>query len=233
MNSKAAETRYRNAITRSVAKNRSATRPTKNGETSEASDTVEKTRPACVPVKCSVCVRYVVMVTYHAPQMTYWMNIMIARRVFRNFMSGPLWSFDSHRSLVAGAGLRATSSYINIPARSFGNVSGPHRRAILPRPDASVVTLPLYEPDTPQALRDDVPPVLHLGGVVRDDGNVPAADAEVLRTAERRGLQHDGAGRDGLAVLRRPGGRPVLRDRAHSRVPPSAGRRCCSSTSRR
>src|SRR6185436_19296447 len=77
-------------MTRSVAKNRSATRPTKKGDISEATETVENTRPACVPVKCSVCVRYVVMVTYHAPQMTYWMNIMIARRVFRKLMSGPL-----------------------------------------------------------------------------------------------------------------------------------------------
>src|ERR1700754_1867894 len=90
MNSNAAEMMYRTAITRSVANNRSATRPTKKGETSEASETVEKIRPAWVPVKCSVCVRYVVMVTYHALQMTYWMNIMIARRVFRKFMSGPL-----------------------------------------------------------------------------------------------------------------------------------------------
>ena len=115
-----------------MAKNRSAIRPTKNGDTSDARETVEKTRPAWVPVKFSVCVRYVVMVTYHAPQMTYWMNIMIARRVFRNFMSGPLWPFDSLRSLRASPfdllrsqapGDRSTSSYINILTRSFGSVS--------------------------------------------------------------------------------------------------------------
>jgi hypothetical protein len=73
------------------------------------------------------------------------MNIMTARRVFRKFMSGPLWPFDSLRSLRAGAfdslrSLRAppgdwsTSSYINILARSFGRRFEPHRRVILPPP---------------------------------------------------------------------------------------------------
>ena len=68
-----------------------------------------------------------------------------------------------------------------------------------------------------QAIGDDVPPVLRLGGVVRDDGHVPAADAAVLRAAERPGLQHDGAGGDRLAVLRRHGRRPVLRHREDPR----------------
>src|SRR5262245_9272461 len=77
-----AEITYRNAITRSVAKNRSATRPTKNGETSDAIDTVENTHPAWVPVNPRVCVRYVVIVTYHAPQMTYCRNIITHRRIF-------------------------------------------------------------------------------------------------------------------------------------------------------
>ena len=47
--------------------------------------------------------------------------------------------------------------------------------------------------DTNQAFGDDVPAVLRLGCMVRDDGHVPAADAEVLRrsrsaspTARRR-----------------------------------------------
>ena len=44
-------------MTRSVEKNRSATRPTKNGDTREATETVPKTAPASVPEKCSVVVR--------------------------------------------------------------------------------------------------------------------------------------------------------------------------------
>src|SRR5215831_7414843 len=71
-----ADRRYNTVITRSVAKNRSATRPTKKGDTSEAIETVEKTLPTCVPVKCSVWVRYVLIVTYHDPQMQYSRNII-------------------------------------------------------------------------------------------------------------------------------------------------------------
>ena len=75
-------------MTRSVAKKRSATSPTKNGDTSEATDAVPKTAPAAVAEKCSVVVRYVVIVTYHAPQITYWRNIMAPRRVRRNVCIG-------------------------------------------------------------------------------------------------------------------------------------------------
>ena len=85
--------------------------------------------------------------------------------------------------------------------------------------------LPFYDPDTPEALRDDVPRVLHLGRLVRDDGHVPAADAEVFRTTKRACLRHHGACGDGVAILHRAGCRPVLRDRAHPRLPASAGRR--------
>ena len=44
-------------MTRSVAKNRSATSPTKNGDTSEATEVVPNTAPAAVAEKCSVLVR--------------------------------------------------------------------------------------------------------------------------------------------------------------------------------
>ena len=59
---------YSTAITFSVAKRRSATSPTKNGEISDARAVVPNMAPVWVPEKCSVLVRYVLMVTYHAPQ---------------------------------------------------------------------------------------------------------------------------------------------------------------------
>ena len=76
-------------MTRSVAKNRSATRPTKNGETSDATEVVPKTAPACGRRKSAVCWSgRCVMVTYQAPQMTYWRNIITPRRVLRNVPTG-------------------------------------------------------------------------------------------------------------------------------------------------
>src|SRR4030095_8338061 len=86
-----ADRRYNTVITRSVAKNRSATRPTKKGVTKEAIETVEKTLPTCVPVKCSVWVRYVLIVTYHDPQMAYSRNIIALRRVLTKpvILEGP------------------------------------------------------------------------------------------------------------------------------------------------
>jgi hypothetical protein len=44
-------------MTRSVEKNRSATRPTKNGDTRQAIETVLNAAPASVPEKCNVLVR--------------------------------------------------------------------------------------------------------------------------------------------------------------------------------
>ena len=44
-------------MTRSVEKKRSATRPTKNGDTRQAIETVLNAAPASVPEKCSVLVR--------------------------------------------------------------------------------------------------------------------------------------------------------------------------------
>ena len=69
-------------MTRSVAKNRSATKPTNTGDTRDAIDTVPNTIAASVAVKCSVRVRYVLIVTYQEPQIRYCRNIMPASRDF-------------------------------------------------------------------------------------------------------------------------------------------------------
>src|SRR4051812_20070678 len=61
---------------RSVAMNRSATMPTKNGEIIAASAVVPAASPICSPEKCSVAPSHVPMVTYHAPQTKYWRNII-------------------------------------------------------------------------------------------------------------------------------------------------------------
>src|ERR671912_728217 len=61
---------------RSVAKNRSATSPTKNGDTIAASAVVLYARPLSWPENWSVLSRYVPMVTYQAPQTKYWRNII-------------------------------------------------------------------------------------------------------------------------------------------------------------
>ena len=66
-------------MTRSVAKNRSATRPTKNGDTSEATETVPNTAPACGAGEMQRAASgRCVIVTYHEPQMTYCRNIISA-----------------------------------------------------------------------------------------------------------------------------------------------------------
>ena len=62
--------RWSAASTFSVAKKRSAINPTKNGEIMQASAAVPNTAPAWVPENFNVAVRYVVMVTYHDPQIT-------------------------------------------------------------------------------------------------------------------------------------------------------------------
>ena len=65
----------RNASTRSVAKKRSATMPTKNGETIAASAVVPDATPTCCPENFRVSPRNVPNVTYHTPQMKNWRNI--------------------------------------------------------------------------------------------------------------------------------------------------------------
>src|SRR5688500_10671769 len=63
------------------------------------------------------------------------------------------------------------------------------------------------------ALYDDVPPVLHLGGVVRDDGYLPGADAPLHRPADRSGVWCDGNCGAGVALLHGRHRRPVLLER--------------------
>src|SRR5579872_1469259 len=60
---------------RSVAMNRSAIMPTKNGEIIAASAVVPAASPICSPEKCSVDPSHVPIVTYHAPQTKYCRNM--------------------------------------------------------------------------------------------------------------------------------------------------------------
>ena len=85
--------RCRPARIRSVAKNRSATMPTKNGETIAANAVVPYANPICSPEKCKVSASHVPMVTDHAPQTKYWRNIMaesFSRMSFRMGKINPL-----------------------------------------------------------------------------------------------------------------------------------------------
>src|SRR5262249_24097497 len=61
----------------SVAKNRSATMPTKNGEIMAATAVVPAASPICSPVKCSVWPSHVPIVTYQAPPTKYCRNIIV------------------------------------------------------------------------------------------------------------------------------------------------------------
>src|SRR4029453_4785805 len=63
---------------RCVARYRSATRPTKNGDTIAATAVVPNARPICWPENFSVCPSHVPIVTDHAPQTKYWRNISVA-----------------------------------------------------------------------------------------------------------------------------------------------------------
>src|SRR5207247_8789496 len=60
---------------RSVARNRSAIMPTKNGEIIAPTAVLPAARPICSPEKCSVSPSHVPIVTYQAPQTKYWRNI--------------------------------------------------------------------------------------------------------------------------------------------------------------
>src|SRR5436309_2564730 len=60
---------------RSVARNRSATMPTKNGDIIAPTAVLPAASPICSPEKCSVSPSQVPIVTYHAPQTKYWRNI--------------------------------------------------------------------------------------------------------------------------------------------------------------
>src|ERR1051326_5447079 len=83
---------------RSVAKNRSANIPTKNGETIAATAVVPYARPICTPVKCSVSASHVPMVTDHAPHTKYWRNIIVeSRKRVLGVISPPRWGPGAFR----------------------------------------------------------------------------------------------------------------------------------------
>src|SRR5438270_12882314 len=54
---------------------------------------------------------------------------------------------------------------------------------------------------THTSLRDDVPPVLHLGGLVRDHGHLPRSNAPLHGPADRSGLRRDCHRRAGVTLL--------------------------------
>ena len=97
------------------------------------------------------------------------------------------------------------------------------------RPTPSLKSRPAYDycrkaagdtmsGDATEAVGDDVPPVLHLGSVVRHDGHLPGADAGLLRRAGRARLRRDRDRGTALAFL-------------HGRSSPigSSPRRSCSA----
>ena len=77
----------------------------------------------------------------------------------------------------------------------------------------------------PETVRPDVPAVLRLGRVVRDDGDVAGRDAAFFRRADRAGGRLDGARRDDLAVLPGHGRRSIPGDGANPLVAARARRR--------
>ena len=80
-------TRRRMPKTRSVAKNRSATRPTKNGAAIAAIGLTVYGQ--CVSVYIPWFVMYTAIVVYHAPQTKNCRNIMTESRPITPFMAAP------------------------------------------------------------------------------------------------------------------------------------------------
>ena len=74
--------------------------------------------------------------------------------------------------------------------------------------------------------RHDVPAVLRLGRLVRDDGHVPRPDAALHRYADRRGVRRDGDRGDRVAVLHGHRRRPVLLEREAARDPAPRSAAC-------
>src|SRR5882724_2860239 len=104
---------------------------------------------------------------------------------------------SSPRSLITDSPKKATSASREIiPARSscatFGSASCREGRAIG---------------------RDDVPPVLHLGGVVRDDGDVSRPNLALQRPGNWTGLWSDCYRCAGFALRYRHRRRPLVRER--------------------
>src|SRR5882672_8086461 len=92
---------------RSVAMNRSATMPTKNGEIIAASAVVPAASPICSPEKCSVPPSHVPIVTYHAPHTKYCRNIIVD-------------SFARVLGVIAASGFRVQGSGFSVQGSGFG-----------------------------------------------------------------------------------------------------------------
>src|SRR6185312_14952819 len=93
-------------------------------------------------------------------------------------------------------------------------------RATTPAPCPSATFASASYPDARShaTLGNDVPPVLHLGGLVRDDGHLPRPDAAFHRPADRPGVRRDGDRRTRLALLHRHHCRPILLEREAARA---------------
>jgi hypothetical protein len=87
--SSVAPARCSSARSRSAAKKRSATMPTKNGVIIAATAVLPYARPIWVPSNPRVVPRYVPRVTNQAPQMKYWRNI-IPRSLDRMLTGGTM-----------------------------------------------------------------------------------------------------------------------------------------------
>src|SRR5438128_5812321 len=97
---------------RSVAINRSAIMPTKNGELIAPTAVVPNASPICSPEKCSVPPSHVPIVTYHAPHTKYCRNISadsFSRTV--EFMTA-LASYHGGRGGRGGQILKATGFFL-------------------------------------------------------------------------------------------------------------------------
>src|SRR6185312_13977569 len=120
---------------RSVAKNRSATMPTKNGEIIAAMAVAPYASPTCVPSNLSDVPRYVPMVTNHAPQTKYSRNIIVESLARTAVMSG-LQRMDGAREDTARTGrikVRRLYRMLGLERMAFYPTSGgqPHDTGML------------------------------------------------------------------------------------------------------
>ena len=117
-----------------------------------------------------------------------------------------LWSPDWEKHLAASK-FKDWKNYGRIKKGHFG-IQGNHPGRARRCATSASGSCSEHGQDAP--LGDDVPPVLHLGIVVRHDGDLPRQDARVLGRIHRPGLRRDRDCRARLAVLPRHHRRPVL-----------------------
>ena len=80
-NSNTAPSKCNMPMMRCAAKNLSAIIPTKKGEIMVAMASAPYAEATCTPLDCKCVTIYVPMVTYQAPQMKYWRNIIMESRI--------------------------------------------------------------------------------------------------------------------------------------------------------